>query len=745
LGFPRTPEYTLTQVEMLGREHLPQHLHQGESGLRRTVLLVEVARHDGVGVFHPPEIEPPPQKAYVIQMAEFSTVTGAQASQPKDSVPMTRYIERAIYWAREAKRRRVYTSAIAYIVVAVTIIELGDAVFSALALPDWSNRLVTILLLLGFPVVLVMAWVFDITKAGVQRTSTLDETGSSSARGDRVSRKARRVASAAISQHRTGKPLRPAEPADESEEAGPVLPPDPDRIKRAAIGHVRHELKTPINGILGYSEMILEDLNPEDRADLGEDLEKIRGAGRQLVRLIDQILNPAKIDDSVGIDLESYSEQIRVDLRNPINAVIGYAELLIETVEDSDRAHIVADLERIRVAARELLYRSTDVVAVATAHDPSLSAASPLATATALTEGVLSRAWARSAAPEEGMGSLLVVDDNPMNRDLLSRQLARAGYVVETAEGGHEALDVLNSRAFDLVLLDVIMPDMDGLEVLRRIKSDPRTEEIPVMMLSSLDDVESAIRCIELGADDFLHKPFHPTLLQARIGSSLEIRDMHRRVAKSHALLTKAEDFASRMLRGSFPAAITERLRAGESEILETYGEATVFWCDVEGAARSQTHDAEMISARLQLLLSTLDKVATAHGIETVTPSGGGVVLAGGIPTPHKDHAHRIAEAALDLSDRLASDPGFDAPVRVGVDCGEVTCGVFGEDRMEYRMWGEPMDLAQVLGAQAASGAIVVSPNAHRLLRDDFAFATAGVQDVPGRGSMKTYLLEGPA
>jgi adenylate cyclase len=656
---------------------------------------------------------------------------------------MTRLGERVVYWAREAKRRRVYTSAIAYIVVAVTIIEVSGAVFEALALPDWSSRLVTILLMLGFPVVVIMAWVFDITTGGVQRTSAVDAAGETPAAGQRPSRKARRVAPTAITQHRTGKPLRSPDSEDEPQETGPVAPPDPDRLKRAAIGHVRHELKTPINGILGYSEMILEDLDPGDREDLGDDLEKIRSAGRQLVRLIDGILNPDKIDKSVGIDLDAYSEKIRVDLRNPVNAVIGYAELLIETVEDTDRAHIVSDLERIRVAARELLERSTDIVAVATAHDPSLGGASPLGSATAMTEGVLAKARSRSAGMDEGMGSLLVVDDNPMNRDLLSRQLARAGYVVETAEGGQEALDVLQSRAFDLVLLDVIMPDIDGLEVLRRIKSDPSTEEIPVMMLSSLDDVESAIRCIELGADDFLHKPFHPTLLQARIGSSLEIRDMHRRVAKSHALLSEAENFAARMLRGSFPEPIAERLRAGESDILETYGQATVFWCDVEGAARSQTRDAEEISARLQVLLSTLEKVAGDHGIETVMPSGGGIVLAGGIPTPSDDHAHRVAAAALDLSGRLASTAGFDAPVRVGVDCGEVTCGVFGEDRMEYRMWGEPMDLAQVLGAQAAAGAIVVSPSAHRLLRDDFAFATAGVQDVPGRGAMKMYLLEG--
>lgn len=659
---------------------------------------------------------------------------------------MSSFGKSVAHWAKEAKRRRVYTSVIAYVIVAVTIIELGDAIFTALDLPDWSSRLVTVLLMLGFPVVVVMAWVFDISAPGVHKTPAKDDAFEAGTTETRTPRKARRVAATEIASHRTGRPSQAAVEKDEPEDAPPTPPPDPERVKRAAIGHVRHELKTPINGILGYSEMLLEDLEPRDREDLADDLEKIRTAGRQLLRLIDEILSPERIDEAESVDLEAYGAQIRMDLRNPINAVIGYAELLIEIAGETDREHFVPDLERIRTSARTLLERSNDIVEVATAYDPSLASEGRLGEDYSLTEGVLAKSRPRFVSAEEGSGSLLVVDDNSMNRDLLSRQLARAGYVVETAESGQQALDLMQERAFDLVLLDVIMPDIDGLEVLRRIKSDERLAEIPVVMLSSLDDVESAIRCIELGADDFLHKPFHPTLLQARIGASLEIREMHRRLAKSTALAHDAEQLTAKMLRGSFPSVIAERMRAGESDILETYGHATVLWCDVEAAARTRTRDAGEIGSRLQVLLSTLDRVATEHGIETVTPAGDGVVLAGGVPTPHEDHAHRIAKAALDLSERLASDATFDStPVRVGVDCGELTGGVFGEERMEYRLWGEPMDLARLLGAHAPAGAIVVSPNAHRLLRDDFAFATAGVQDIAGRGSMKTYLLEGPA
>ncbi len=649
--------------------------------------------------------------------------------------------ERLVHWAKEAKRRRVYTSAVAYIVVAVTVMELSGNIFSALDLPPWSSRLVVILLMLGFPVVVVMAWVFDITAGGVKRT----EAGGSTAaaghpRGSPV-RAARRVhggprTAAAL-------PAATSEPPAPPPELEPAEPPDADRVKRAAIGHVRHELKTPINGILGYSEMLLEDLEDEDREELAPDLENIRKGGRELLRLIDTTLDPDRIEQAVDIDLDEYGRQIRADLRNPINAVIGYAELLIETVEESDRPQYVSDLQRIRTAAMRLLELSTDLVEVATSHDPSLADRGRLGEASSLAHTVLSKAGRAAGPAEDGTGSLLVVDDNGSNRELLSRQLARAGFMVEVASDGPSALDRLAERSFDLVLLDVIMPEMDGLEVLRRIKSDPHLARTPVIMLSSLDDVESALRCIDLGAEDFLHKPFHPTLLRARIGASLELRRVRNESDEHRNGLVGG--LTRTMIRGAFPDAIAERVGAGEETILETFGEATVLWCDVEAAARNRTRDVGLIATRTQMLVSTLEAVAERHDIETVSARGEGVSLVGGVPTPSPDHVLAAAEAALELGAILAQAPEFDAPVRLGLDSGEVTGGVFGHERKTYRLWGEPMEVARLLGAQAATGTILVSPNAHRLLSGRYRFSKGSVHDLPGRGQMKIYSLEGPA
>jgi len=634
-------------------------------------------------------------------------------------------------FAREVQRRRVHTTAIAYVVVAVTVIELSGAIFDALQFPGWTADLVTILLLLGFPVVLVMAWVFDI---GVKRTP---DEGDEQRRKKTRGRTARRVQTGPPITKPTGKPTASLESGSFEK---PAAPPDPDRIKRAAIGHVRHELKTPINGILGYSEMLLEDIEEEDREAMASDLERIRKGGKQLLKLIDTTLDPEKIEQAVDIDLEGYSSEIRVNLRNPINAVIGYAELLIEHAEENDRDDYIADLERIRSAAFRLLELSQDLVEVATAHDPTLGQGEKLTEASQMAETILSKARPAARQAEDGMGTLLVVDDNPDNRSLLSRQLARAGFMVETAEDGKIALERLAERSFDLVLLDVIMPRVDGLETLRRIKRDEALAEVPVIMLSSLDDVESSLRCIELGADDFLHKPFHPTLLQARIGASLELRRMREYLAGGGGGM---DETAAEMVRASFPEAIAQRVRSGEKDILESFGEATVLWCDVDRAARHKTRDPGLIAARIQLLLGTIEAVVAKAGIETITTSGEGVGVVGGVPTPDGKHAHAAAEAALGIWAALDDEREFDAPLRMALDSGEVTAGVFGSDRKEYRIWGEPMDVARSLGSQARSSTILVSPNTHRVLDGGYRFGKGGVQEVPGRGSLKTWVLEG--
>jgi sigma-B regulation protein RsbU (phosphoserine phosphatase) len=213
--------------------------------------------------------------------------------------------------------------------------------------------------------------------------------------------------------------------------------------------------------------------------------------------------------------------RLRHDLRTPINHILGYGELLAEDLADRGVTDL-DDLNRVTTAARSLLDLISERLS-----DENFSGIT-------LQESIAAKDYAKvagslEAAPEDFSehlspftGRILIVDDQPDNRDVLARRLERQGHQTFQAENGRHALDLLATEPCDLILLDVMMPEMDGFTALGRIKADPKLRHIPVIMISALDEIENVVRCIERGAEDFLPKPFNPTLLRARIGASLE-------------------------------------------------------------------------------------------------------------------------------------------------------------------------------------------------------------------------------
>jgi two-component system, sensor histidine kinase and response regulator len=210
------------------------------------------------------------------------------------------------------------------------------------------------------------------------------------------------------------------------------------------------------------------------------------------------------------------------DLRTPLNQIIGYSEMLVEQAEDEGLA-FVPDLQKILISGRHLLGAINDNFDVAAEKDVTVRPiAQPIARANGSTSarvGTSTEERSPHAAPLAG--AILVVDDGHQNRDVLSKRLVRLGHEVVAVASGIDALATMRSQPFDLVLLDIMMPAMDGFEVLRRLKSDATLSHIPVVMISALSDVENIARCIALGADDYLTKPFDTTLLKARVGACL--------------------------------------------------------------------------------------------------------------------------------------------------------------------------------------------------------------------------------
>jgi CheY-like chemotaxis protein len=326
-------------------------------------------------------------------------------------------------------------------------------------------------------------------------------------------------------------------------DAPPPFAPSPARS--AYVRGLRHDLRTPVNHIIGYSEVLLEEALEHGLGSFIPDLQRVHAAGGALLKLIEQGLEPLH-GDARKIDMAL----LRHEFRTPVNHVIGYSEMLLEEAFDLDDQRgdeLIADLQRIHSAGRELLELinasladSTREIGVehAETHEgpPLASLDSLLATAQALLE--------RDPAGLRGEhGDLLVVDDNELNRDMLSRRLERLGYRVQCVEGGQQALSMLRLLAFDLILLDIMMPGIDGYQVLKQLKADPQLRNIPVIVLSALNEIDSVVRCIRMGAEDHLPKPFDPVLLRARIGACLEkkrLRDLELEYLRQVARLTTA-------------------------------------------------------------------------------------------------------------------------------------------------------------------------------------------------------------
>ncbi len=611
---------------------------------------------------------------------------------------------------REAKRRRIYTSAVAYLAVAAGVIEVGGNILNAVLPPQymWLQKLLVVLLLLGFPIVLVLAWIFDIGPAGITRTAAAAEGPALPARSTGGAPVAGRVRTAP-------KTIELVEEA-----------PDPERVRRASIGFVRHELRTPVNAILGYTEMLLEDARDEGDDIAAADLERILHCGRDILTLIERSLDPERVSAEQGRDLGSYGKQVRADLRDPLGAITGYTELLIEISREDGNEPRARDLERVLAASRKLLELSSDIVAVATAAPET----SGLARAASMAEGVLAKIRAMPAeTASDREGSLLVVDDSAMNRDLLARQLARKGYVVATAEGGEQALRTLDEQPFDLVLLDVFMDGMDGIEVLRRMKSSERLCDIPVIMISALDEVDSIVRCLEIGAADFVSKPFHPTLLDARIQATLA-------ATSARAAPREAGGEIERLVAGTFPAYLLQRLRAGTVQSLDSSTSAAVCFIDIDQAVAAT--DPRERAGRVETLIDAAYAVAGEHGA-TVLLHGIGLLVAAGFPDAVPGAAERVARTALAFAQHAQA---HGLPCRSALHTGALHGAVIGRDRLAYSVWGDAVDLARRMALGAERGEIIVSSACYGLIKEEFALRNRGIIDVAGRGQMRAYSLE---
>jgi adenylate cyclase len=320
---------------------------------------------------------------------------------------------------------------------------------------------------------------------------------------------------------------------------------------------------------------------------------------------------------------------------------------------------------------------------------------------------------------------ILIVDDNEDNRYTLQLLLESDGHErIASASGGNEAIALLNKDKFSLVLLDMMMPDLNGDEVLKIIKGNPDTRDVPVVMISADSDTEKVSKCIELGAEDYLPKPFNPTILRARIGAALRQQSLRALQSEYVGKMEQAKKDSDRLLRNLFPPEIAARLRNGDSNIADHFEDATVIFADVVGFGKitAQMKAYEIVGC-LNHLFSEFDQLAEDVGVEKIKTIGDNYMAVAGVPTPRSGHARIGAKLALDMiaaAGRLQSRLPVPFPIRVGLHSGPVMAGVIGTRKFVYDVWGDTVNMAARVEAAGQPNRVLVSAATAKILGGDF-------------------------
>ncbi|MCB9685124.1 MAG: response regulator [Alphaproteobacteria bacterium] len=476
------------------------------------------------------------------------------------------------------------------------------------------------------------------------------------------------------------------------------------------------------------------DLRPHTPSEMAGDVDRIASATDLLADRMLALVGPDRSD--------LRPSRVRHDLRTPLNHVLGYGEMLREDLGGTPAEPAVSRLLQL---ARQVLEGIDDLVETVLSggtRTPPPPAARDLRPPAVLRD--------------QRSGRILVVDDNEANNDLLRRHLERLGHRVTQADDGEYALELLASaptgrdsdRPFDLVLLDIVMPGMDGIEVLRAIKRDERWRDLPVLMISSLDELGAVARCIELGAADYLTKPFEPVLLRARVSACLEARRLRDQEVDYLTRIEEERQRAADLLRVILPDPIVDELERTNEVKPRRHDRVAVLFCDIVGFTRyCDAREPEEVLPHLQRLVVAWEQAATTHGLLKIKTIGDGFMAAAGLLQRVDNPVERCVRCAVDLVrevEALQAHAGEEPwSVRIGVHVGPVVAGVLGHRQFQFDLWGDTVNTAARVEQHGTPGGITLSARAWDEIAPTGAVGTPlGAVDAKGKGALELVRFE---
>ena len=363
--------------------------------------------------------------------------------------------------------------------------------------------------------------------------------------------------------------------------------------------------------------------------------------------------------------------------------------------------------------------------------------------------------------------NILVVDDKPDNVRLLSTILTEQGYQVRKALNGQRAIATVLEFPPTLILLDVMMPEMNGYEVCAQLKASPKTSSIPVIFLSALDNVLDKVKAFDVGALDYITKPFQAKEVLARVANQLTIQSQQKQLQEQTQQLEElverlqneikerqgvelalrlSQKKSDHLLLNILPAAIIENLKKGEGAAAERFDSATVLFADLVDftSLAARVSPLELVNF-LNQIFSKFDQLTEKHDLEKIKTSGDAYMVAGGLPVLRADHAEAIANMALDMLEAIAhfkTDTGEPFQIRIGIHTGPVVAGVIGTKKFSYDLWGDTVNVASRMESQGLPGYIQVTTDIYEQLKDRYVFEERGAIAVKGKGETIVYWLK---
>jgi len=343
--------------------------------------------------------------------------------------------------------------------------------------------------------------------------------------------------------------------------------------------------------------------------------------------------------------------------------------------------------------------------------------------------------------------TILIVEDSPVMQRLLAKLLEKQDYTVLTADSGEIGIEHAQEYLPDLILLDIILPEIDGYKVCRQLKGDHRTKNIPIIFISTLDSPRDKVEGFEAGGIDYITKPFQPSEVLLRVRTHLRIQHLQDELEEKNQQLIVEKLKTERLLGHVLPESVVQELLATGGYAPQLFTDTTVCFADiVDFTSASSELSPGVIIRELNEIFTAFDKITHAGHCERMKTIGDAYLFVSGVPTPDPDHAVNVARAALKMVEFLKERNrrvGISWEIRVGISSGPLVGGVVGTEKYLYDIFGDTVNIAARVEKSAQPLQINVSSASYELLKDTFFLSNGKEIEMKGKGKQMIYTLLG--